>query len=119
MSACPKCHGTGVAPEQRSCGATLEPNSHEVIECWGIPHDGPHAAIQCSPCTSCGGFDQHNDGCPNISVDTDPVSSWLQWDDDGTYWFAPGGWHSKQPENITWLGLNGRVAYGHREAPDV
>lgn len=101
---CPTCGKPIDATVDDDCGAELHPNGHETITCWGIPHDGPHAAIQCSPCPQCGGFDQHADGCPNIGADTDPVSAWLQWDDDGTYWFVPGGWHSQQPGNIYWRG---------------
>ena len=106
---CPTCGKPIDATVDDDCGAELHPNGHETITCWGIPHDGPHAAIQCSPCPQCGGFDQHADGCPNIGADTDPVSAWLQWDDDGTYWFVPGGWHSQQPENIKWRGLDGEL----------
>ncbi len=110
---CPTCDGRGEVDGPTDCDAELAPNGHEVISCWGIAHTGPHAALQCSPCPRCGGFDDHADDCPVIDMDDadrpEYVQAWLQWDDDGTYWFVPGGWHSKQPENIKWRGVNGEL----------
>ena len=119
---CPTCDGTGeVAEDQDDCGAELELHPWETVTCWGIVHEGPHAAIQCEPCPFCFGFDEHADHCSIVvrrkageitddeerTLGLGAVSAWLQWDDDGTFWFVAGGNKSKQPANIRWRGRNG------------
>ena len=121
---CTTCNGTGEMPDsQTDCDAELALNAWETVTCWGIAHEGPHAAIQCEPCPICYGFDEHAETCEivvrrNAGTITDDeeqarglgsVSAWLQWDDEGTFWFVPGGNASKQPENIRWRGLDGAL----------
>lgn len=112
MTTCPHCgKPTTDVTVDDDCGAELQPNGHESFTCWGVPHDGPHAALANTPCPGCGGFDEHGDAlgqpgtpCPHLEDDGNPICTWLQWDDTDTYWFVPGGWHSPQPDNIYWRG---------------
>lgn len=68
---CDKCDGTGVITEVRGeCPAVIV-IGFESIECWATHrHPGkPHAALLCAPCGSCGGYDEHGDGCPRPGVE--------------------------------------------------
>lgn len=65
---CHSCHGTGVLlVEDEPCEAQITVG-HEIITCWAVrPHgDNPHMALLCEPCSECGGYDDHAEGCNRI-----------------------------------------------------